>query len=326
MLSLFRQNSVFAGILTLVLALLLRIPEYILPYNSSFIKGAPLSTVLFNLIEGLPNPRLWALILNGVFIGAQALLINYISSRHNILYKETFLPGLMFVLLSSFFPQQSELTPQLVSNTFIMLLLLRLCYLYESVNPLLLMLDAGFYLGVGLLFNYDLILFLPFILISVVIFTSFNLRYLLVSLLGIMLPLYFAAGIFYITDQLDEVLIVVRHSFEKNILKAAIEQYEFLIPFVIIIPVTVVAGFNMQQNFFRNKVKTRRIIQSIGLMMLFGVAGLFFENTNFIYALYYLNVPLSIIMGYYFISEKRFLLKEATVLLLILLSLYFKLI
>lgn len=325
MLSLFRQNSVFAGILTLILALLLRIPEYIFPYNSSFIKGAPLSSLLFNFIEGLPNPRLWALIFNGVLVGAQALLINYISARHNVLYKETFMPGLMFVLLSSFFPQQSELTPQLVSNIFIMLLLLRLCYLYESVNPLLLMLDAGFYLGVGLLFNYDLILFLPFILISVVIFTSFNLRYLLVSLLGIMLPLYFAAGIFYITDQLDDVLIVVQQSFEKNILKAAIERYEFLIPFVMVIPVTVVAGFNLQQNFFRNKVKTRRIIQSIGLMLLFGVIGLFFENTNFIYALYYLNVPLSIIMGYYFISEKRFLLKETMVLLLILLSLYFKL-
>lgn len=326
MLTFFRQNSVLAGILTTLLALLLRLPDYFAPHPYTFIKGAPLSTLVFNFVETLPNPALWALVFNAVLISAQALLVNYITSRHAILYKDTFLPGLMYVLLSSFFPQQSELTPQLISNIFIMLLLLRLCYLYESINPLLLMLDAGFYLGVGLLFNYDLILFLPYILISVVIFTSFNLRYLLVSLLGILLPLYLAAGIFYLTNQIDEVWLVVQHSFEKNILKAAIDKYEYLIPFALVLPITVISGFNLQQHFFRNKVKTRRIIQSVGLMLGFGVLGLFFENTNFIYALYYLNVPLSIVMGYYFISEKKFLVKEGIVLTLILLSLYFKMI
>lgn len=324
MLNLFRRNTLIAAILTILLAAALRIPEFIQPHSYRFIKSAPFSALLFNFFETLGTPGLWALIANIIFISVQAVLINYISSRHDILYKDTYMPGLMFVLLSSIFPEQTELTPQLVSNFFVMLLLLRLCYLYESSNPLLLMLDAGFYLGVGLLFNYDLIIFLPFILISVIIFTSFNLRYLIVSLLGIALPIYLTTGIFYLTDHLDELMGYVKQSFEKDILRAAIARYDYLLIFVMIIPISVVSGFNLQQNFFRNKVKTRRIIQSLALMLLFGVAGLFIENTNFAYAMYYLHVPSAIIMGYFFISEKRFLLKEAIFFLFILMSLYFK--
>ncbi|MCE2787011.1 MAG: DUF6427 family protein [Sphingobacteriales bacterium] len=323
MLNLFRQNTLFAGILTVLLAAALRIPEILSPHNYSFIKSAPFSAWVFNFIENLGNPTFWAITGNIFLVSTQAILINYISSRHNILYKETYMPGLMFVLLSSIFPEQSELTPQLVSNFFIMVLLLRLCYLYESANPLLLMLDSGFYLGVGLLFNYDLIIFLPFILISVIIFTSFNLRYLIVSVLGIALPIYLTVGVFYLTDHLNELMGYVKQSFEKDILRAAIKRFDYLVPFAIIFPVSVVSGFNLQQNFFRNKVKTRRIIQTLALMLLFGVAGLFVENNNFVYALYYLNVPLAIIFGYFFISDKRFLLKEGLFLLLILFVFYF---
>ena len=83
-------------------------------------------------------------------------------------------------------------------------------------------------------------------------------------------------------------------------------------------------GFELQQHFFRNKVKTRRIIQSVGLMMLFGILSLFIENTNFIYAISYLSVPMSIIVAYFFISEKKFLLKELIVIALIVLSFYYQ--
>ncbi|MFN6082754.1 MAG: hypothetical protein ACK44P_08190, partial [Bacteroidota bacterium] len=104
MLNLFRQNTLFAGILTVLLAAALRIPEILSPHNDSFIKSAPFSAWVFNFIENLGNPTFWAITGNIFLVSTQAILINYISSRHNILYKETYMPGLMFVLLSSIFP------------------------------------------------------------------------------------------------------------------------------------------------------------------------------------------------------------------------------
>jgi hypothetical protein len=70
-------------------------------------------------------------------------------------------------------------------------------------------------------------------------------------------------------------------------------------------------------------VKTRRILQSIALLFFFGALGLVIENTNFVYALFYLSIPTSIVVGYYFITSKRLLLKEVLFFVLIGLSVYY---
>lgn len=325
MLFLFRQKSIFSGILLLVLCFALKLPSILHEHAYAYIQTAPVARIVFPYIEGLSNHLLWSYLGNALIIYLQALLLNYIVSQHGILYKDTMLPGFFFVLLNSFYPQQAELTPQLISNTFIILLFQRLCFLYESVNPLLIVFDTGMYLGLGILFNYDLSVFLPFILISVVIFTSFNIRYLIISLIGIAVPLYFTVVAFYMNDNFNELMFYVRQSFEKQLLKTFHASVDTIIPGIILLPVALVSGFELQQHFFRNKVKTRRIIQSVGLMFLFGVFSLFIDNTSFIYAICYLSVPMSIVTAYYFISEKRFLLKETIVIALIALCFYYQL-
>ena len=324
MLRLFRENSVLSGILLLILCIALKVPAIIKLHHYDYIQTAPLSRIFFHYLSNIDNHILWSLIVSALMVFMQSFLLNYIVSQHSILYKDTFLPGLFFVLLNSFYPQQAELTPQLISNTFVILLFQRLCFLYESPKPLLLVFDAGMYLGLGILFNYDLSVFLPFILISVVIFTSFNIRYLIISLLGILVPLYFTAIIFYLNDNLNELIFYVKQSFEKQLLKTFNTAFTQFIPWIILFPIVFISGFELQQHFFRNKVKTRRIIQSVGLMMLFGILSLFIENTNFIYAISYLSVPMSIILAYFFISEKKFLLKELIVIALIVLSFYYQ--
>ena len=324
MLRFFRENSVLPVILSLIICLVLKLPSILQVHHEEYIQTAPLSRIFFHYFGNINNHVLIGKIISASIVFLQAWLLNYIVSQHSILYKDTFLPGLFFILLNSFYVEQSELTPQLISNTFLILLFQRLCFLYESKNPLLIVFDAGMYLGLGILFNYDLSIFLPFILISVVIFTSFNIRYLMISVLGIIVPLYFTAIAFYMNDNLNELIFYVKQSFEKQLLKTFNTSFTVFIPWIFLFPILLISGFELQQHFFRNKVKTRRIIQSVGLMMLFGIFSLFIDNTNFIYAICYLSVPMSIVVAYYFISEKRFLLKELFVIGLIVLSFYYQ--
>lgn len=325
MLNIFRQNTLLAGILLFFLTLLLKLPAFLEIPKYEFIQNAPLARFVFTLVAALPNHYLWSLIITTTLVFLQAIFINYIVASHGVLYKNTFLPALFYVLINSMFFVQNELTPQLISTTFILFLFQRLCYLYQSQNPLLVVLDAGLYLGVAVLFNYDLLLYLPFILISVIIFTSFNVRYLIITLIGIMVPLYFMMVYFYSIDRFDDFIGYMVQSFESKYLKPIETNWIRLIPWAIFLPVTVSSVFTLQQNFFRNKVKTRRIIQSIYLMLVFGVIGLFFENLNYMYAISYLAVPLSIVLAYYFISSKRFWLKEALFGVLVILALYYQL-
>jgi hypothetical protein len=202
--NLFRQNSALSALLMVIIAVLLKLPVLLWPHPYQFIQTAPLANTLVYLpANGAQLPVFISYIAaTSLLIIIQAIFLNYIVVQHSILYRDTVLPGLMFILINSLYPQQAELTPQLISNTFIILMFQRLCFLYESPNPLLIVLDAGMYLGMALLFNYDVAVFLPYILISVVIFTSFNVRYLALSVIGIAIPLYFAAVIFYLNNQL----------------------------------------------------------------------------------------------------------------------------
>ncbi|MES2781105.1 MAG: hypothetical protein V4651_14525 [Bacteroidota bacterium] len=323
MLNLFRQNTALSALLLVLLALALKLPVFFWPHPYTFIQTAPLANTVFTFLQTFPNYLFLSYVLAAILLISQALFLNYIVVQHGILYRDTFLPGLFFIIANSLYPQQAELTPQLISNTFIILMFQRLCFLYESPNPLLIVLDAGMYLGMALLFNYDVAVFLPFILISVVIFTSFNFRYLILSVLGITIPLYFAAVVFYLNNNLASVIEFTRHSLERTLLKSVFGGYDLLIPAVILLPLIMISAVNLQLNFFRNKVKTRRILQSVVLLFLFGALGLVIENTHFIYALFYLSIPLSIVIAYYFISDKRFLLKEIVFFVLLGLCVYY---
>lgn len=323
MLNLFRQNTALSALLLVLLAAALKLPVFFWPHPYTFIQTAPLANTVFTFLQTFPNYLFLSYIIAAALLVAQALFLNYIVVQHSILFRDTFLPGLFFILINSLYPQQAELTPQLISNTFILLMFQRLCFLYESSNPLLIVLDAGVYLGLALLFNYDVAVFLPFILISVVIFTSFNFRYLILSVLGIMLPLYFAAVGFYLNNNLSTVIEFTQRSLERTLLTSVFGGYDLLIPAVILLPLLIISAINLQLNFFRNKVKTRRILQSVGLLFVFGALGLIIENTNFIYALFYLSIPLSIVIAYYFISDKRFLLKEILFFILLGLCVYY---
>jgi hypothetical protein len=324
-LNLFRRPSLLAGIMLFIIALLLRTPAFLHLAKYEFIQTAPFARLFFGYWSALPNIFFWSLMFNGILLFLQAMFLNYIVNSQGILYKNTFLPGLVFLIINSFFLQQNELTPHLISNTFLLLLFQRLCYLYESPNPLLVVLDAGLYLGVGVLFNYDLLVFLPFILISVVLIRSFNIRYLIISIIGLFLPLYFTGVYFYTTDRFAELWLYIIQSFETKNLMVNESDSSRLAPWAIVVPIIAVAVFNLQQNFFRNKVKTRRIIQMVYLFLPIGFASVFLDNNNYMYSIIYGSVPISILIGYYFISERRFWLKEVLFLTLLFMCFFFQL-
>ena len=321
MLKIFRNHTVLTGFLVVLAGVLLRLPSMLNPVAYTVPAAGPLADLLFQQINRLPLPALYYIATAVILI--QALLVNYITVRHETLYKHTYLPALMFVVLNSAFPEQMHLTPQLLANTSVILLMLRICYLYDAPNPLLPMLDAGIYLGIAMLFDYNLLIYLPFIIISVVLFTKFSLRYILVALLGICIPIYFTTTIFYLFNQHEVLWEALQKSLNAIVIKEVHYNYEH-IPFWLIVTFITAAGtIQLQQNYFRNKVKTRRGLQTFAALFAFSMVGLLIENTNALYATCYTAIPLSVVTGYYFISDKKAWFREVLFFTLVLLSVFY---
>lgn len=295
----------------MLFTILVRLAFCFTPAPIEPILNTPFAVLIFDWIKAHQLISYQNQILAILVVLVQGLLINYMSSSHNVLYKDTVLPGLIYVLLNSIYPEQLQLTPQLLANTFIILMLNRLCFLYESSQPLFLVFDAGMLLGLGILLDYDLIIYLPFILISVLYMTSFNLRYWLVAIFGIIIPAYFLGVLFYLTNHLNDFLVSFEYSLHKSYFNPIGITWAEAAIWFIIIPVFVFSTIELQLNFLRNKVKTRRVQLIILIMLVFGVISVLAENQGYIFGLTYFAVGLSFLLANYFIRSKRKWLKEA---------------
>jgi hypothetical protein len=293
-----------------VFTILIRISTFFIPIPLSTNFYTPFADLVFDWLANHQVYRGQNQVIAILIILLHAFLINYIASAHNILYKGSVLPGLFYVLLNSIYIEQLQLTPQLLSNTFVILLFNRLCYLYESEQPLFLVFESGILLGLGILFDYDLIIYLPFILLSVLYMTSFNLRFWVVAILGIIVPSYFLGVLFFLTDHLNDFIGSFNYSLQKTYFNSIGISLEQGIIWFFIIPVFVISAFQLQINFLRNKVKTRRIQLIILFMLLFGIVSVLAENQGFIYGLTFLGFSLSILLANYFVRSQRKWLKE----------------
>ncbi len=323
MLEIFRTNTIFSIAGLILFTLLVRFASFIIPAPVEPLLNTPFAELVFKVLKENQLFTHMNSLIAILLLLVQGLLINYISSTHEILYKNSVLPGLFYILINSIYPEQLQLTPQLLSNTFIILLFNRLCYLYESPQPLFLVFDAGIWLGLGILLDYDLIIYLPFILVSVLYMTTFNLRYWLVAIFGIIVPGYFLGVLFYLTNHLNDFLVSFQFSFVKSYFNPiGITLKEGFIWFLII-PAFVFSVFELQLNFLRNKVKTRRVQLIILIMQLFGIISVLAENQGYIFGLTFLAPALAFLLANYFLRSQRKWLKEILFLGMIICMMYY---
>lgn len=324
MLNLFRNNSIFAIIFAFFFLVLLRLSPFFQTITADLNINAPLAQFLFSWFQSFPDYYYFSIVSASLLVFIQAWLVNHITVQHSILEHDSFLPGLVFILLNSLYPAQMFLSPQLMANLFIILMFQRLCYLYEAEKPLYFVLDGGLYLGMAILFNYDTLVYLPFILISVVLMTYFNIRYLLVSIFGILLPLYLLGVAFFLFDNLNELQLIINNSLERTYINDLKIDWIKIIPWLTVTGIVLISGVSLQSNYFKNKVKTRRILFTVALFILVSFVIVVIEDHNVVYALSYLTVPTSIIMANYFLSKKLFYLKEILFVSLIIMATFYQ--
>ncbi len=324
MLNIFRTNNLLSLIALFLITVLIRIVPFFYFSPISLSINAPLAQFFFTYWQKIGNISNLNFVATTCIVFLQAIQLNYISTKHSVLHKDSMLPGLLFVLLNSLYAEQMVLTPQLIANTFLLLLIQKLFYLYESKKPLYLVLDAGMYLGIGILFNYDMINYLPFILISVVAMTSFNIRYFIVAIIGIFIPIYFTVALFYLSNHLNDFMSFVQLSFSKTYYSHISIDFIMAIPWLVMLIILFLSFVAIQSNYFKNNVKSRRVILTLALLFVFSILIVPLENNNFIFNLTYLSTPTSVIAAYYFLSSKKAVLKEIIFLFIVGCCFYFQ--
>lgn len=324
MINLFRTynplNMVWLAILSLVLRL-----GYLLnaPNKIHFIFVEPFARLLVPLNYEYALSPFLNIIIAAILVFLQALWFNRLVNSYNLLGKPSFLPALMYVVISALFMPFLVLSAPLICNFLVIGMLFRLFGMYKTADAKMVTYDTGMLVAVGTLIYLPFIYMFLIIWAALVVFRPFNWREWAAAIVGFATIFFFLAVIYYLNDKLavfSSIWAPLGTAFPSHI---HINSYNYLV----LVPVVIIGVFcflKTSEIFFRSYVQTRKSFQLLLTMVV--VTGLsFYVKAQFQLDHFLLcTAPLAVFFAYYFLYSGRRWFYESIFLLLVISIIYFQ--
>ena len=264
----------------------------------------PLYNLLLSVVERIPE-WLTAMLVTMLLI-SQVLHLNHIVRKHEVLYKNSFLPMLFFSVFLVIIPQFMIFHPVLFVNSILIFILDKLFRIYKNPSPLPLIFDTGFLIGVATLIYLPAISLFLLFLVSIFILKTFSWRDLIIGIFGLVLPFFFTFVYYLWVDNLDEMRTIF---FLDDLTRIWDTGGIALRGYRITIGVTAVMMLltlnRIRQNFYKNATRIRNFQQVIFIYLLVALLSLAFTGSVAVYRFALLGIPISIMISYYFLSGKK---------------------
>lgn len=198
----FKANIPYNHFLLLVYALLLKWPIFITPVRVANNAGAGyLFDHISKFIQSLHIQFFYATNLAYfTLLIIQAVVLNKIAIDQRIFPKSNYLVGMSYVLCTSLFKEWTLLSPAFISVTLLILLLSRLCKLYNNPEPKKMLFNISFLLAISALVYYPSIIFFPTIFMGLSITRPVHFKEWLTVLIGFVTPYYLLSCLLFLFD------------------------------------------------------------------------------------------------------------------------------
>ncbi len=239
-----------------------------------------------------------------IVVLVQALIFNRIVNNHALLVKPNYLPALMYITGTSLFLQFLVLSPALICNFLIIIIIDKFLKLSKTANAMSIMFDAGMIIAIGTLIYFPFILLLLMLWLSLLMYRPFSWREWISGLIGFLTIFMFVAVFYYWNDKIDRFIDIWQPLTNKFPSKLQINynDYWVLIPVSMIM---VMAAIQLRENFFRSFISTRRAFQMLFFMFLVSILS-FYTKRGVTVAHFLLCVPPgAVLLAYYFSNAKK---------------------
>ncbi len=239
-----------------------------------------------------------------ILVGLQAFHWNKVVATHEVLYKKSLLPLLLFVAIAIAMPGFLTISPILFVVSLIVLICDRLFKIYKNPGPLPLIFDSAFLASLSALIWFPSIFLLPFIVIAVSMLKTINGRDLMIVIMGFSIPFFLVFVILFWFDAVSIQNILLPWQtlgLESGLLEDStsvwiIGLYSFT---------TILSIWRINRNFYKNATKVRYFQQTVFLLYFFSLLALVFAHSSNIQTFYILSIPLTTMLSYYFLAGKN---------------------
>jgi uncharacterized protein DUF6427 len=254
---------------------------------------------------------------------SQTIHLNFVCNKHEVLYRNSFLPGLFYALLSCSIPQFTSFHPVLIVNSILIFTLNKIFRLYKNDAPLAWDFDTCVLLSIMTLFYLPAIIFLLLYAVSLIVLRPFSWRDWVVGLMGFITPVFFVLLYYFLTDRLHEInhfIYATEISRKFNIKNAVPAGYPITILWVT--AVFILSIFRLQANFQKNAAKTRSYQLIILFFVILSLLMIIFTPTETLFRFSIFCIPLSVIISYFFLTTKKVWITEPLLYALIIFIIY----
>ncbi len=202
MLSLVRNNTPYAVLSLLILLVITgsggmavpaSFPSVSQPLYYLFIRGA--KGILGDSFLG------WQ-VLYLLLVFLQALYVNALAMRHRLLPKPTFTPAFAYIVFAALFPEFRSISPPLLGNFLLLGALDAMLQFGKPTQPRRQIFNAGFLIGAASFVQFSYLFSGITLLVALLLLRPFHIGEYFSALLGLITPLYFVAGLMFLTDTL----------------------------------------------------------------------------------------------------------------------------
>ncbi|MFT5165785.1 MAG: hypothetical protein ACI8P3_001014 [Saprospiraceae bacterium] len=313
MLSLFRTNQIAFNLLLIVYILLIRGSAiFVTPAAENFTGQGVLSDWL-NGLWGTTGPMAVSIGIGVVFF--QALLINIVVAKFRVATTLSLFPGLFYALLASIFPEFLALSPALLANTFFILALWELFETYRKNNIAGNIFNIGFWLGIASLFYFSAVVFLVLAFIGLNVLRAFNLKELLMLLIGFLVPYLIGMVYFFWNDELGfffQNYLLGKFSFLDFHYLNNLQSY-IKLGVVAVLSLGVIISFN--DYYAKRNIQTQKNITVIFWALFIAVVSFVFQTNIQVFHFLIFTVPLGILLSFNFLKLSPSIAEAAHLLL-----------
>ena len=318
MLNFFKSNNPAVVVFYIAYLILFRVCLWFVPVDFAFAFNyhEPLSALLFGALQSLGKTYpLVSTMAAATLTFIQALLVNGMVNNNKITNRKNYLGGLLFIIYTSFFPQNLFLSPVLISTTFLVLATGKIFGLIRKEKNHGDIFDVGFLAALSTLFYVPAVVFVLFAYIGLGTVRPFIYREWVIMLLGMIAPIFLCFTFYYFTDRAAPQLF---YSGWMDGLKVSPYQWInlgcvalFGLASLILVPTAI----------YSSLIQVRKFVTLLAFSLLVILASFFLQSSANLSHTVLLALPFSVLGTMVLLQIKNELISEVTHLILILLLL-----
>lgn len=306
MLSFFRNNRFLNSLLLLPYVVLLRC----LAIPGDFPSGVPSKGMLSEWMVGESfETSILSVIVGILLVYFQALQLNRVVIQNRMTHELTLFPGMMYVLLVSYFPSYNGLSSPLIANTFVLIALESLFATHKKTGSAGRIFDAGLWLSMASLFYFGYSVMLLFGIIGLSALRTLKSREWLQYFIGYATPLSMFAMIDFIRH--GHLNSLVSH-FTDNIGTLDLEYtglrwFAHVGFFVLLL---LVALFNFTTFKQRKNIHTQKKVDLLMWLLFFGFTVVFIQAGIGVTEWIVLTIPLACFIAMIIAQSSQYIVLE----------------